>query len=285
VTSSPPRTADRQSLAAPRSHRAALDGWDAHFLRWGEVGAPPVLLLHGFTGHAHSWQHLAQALSGSRDVVALDQRGHGRSAPTGLYGTRIQVDDVARLFDDLGRERGSIVGHSMGGVTGFLFAAQHPLSVEKLVVIDVGPVAASEGMARIRANVGGPDHFASVDESLAAARRSFPAADEVLLSHRVLHNLELTAEGRLTWRTARELLDGSAQRDDYSVEERWRAWQAVRARMLLVHGAESDVLTTPLVEQLLAARPETEVTHIEGAGHAVPLDQPESLATAVESFL
>jgi pimeloyl-ACP methyl ester carboxylesterase len=87
------------------------------------------------------------------------------------------------------------------------------------------------------------------------------------------------------WRTARALLDGSAQRDDYSAEERWDAWRRVRAPLLLVHGVESDVLTPPLVQQLLTARPETEVRHIEGAGHAVPLDQPESLADAVRSFL
>jgi esterase len=285
MTISSPPTTPQETYVRPRSHRADLDGWEAHFLRWGEIGKPPVLLLHGFTAHAHSWQHLGQALSGSHDVVALDQRGHGRSAPSDRYGTRVLVDDVAHLFDHLGWKSASIVGQSMGGVTGFLFAAQHPSSVEKLVVIDVGPVAAPEGSARIAANVGTQVDFASLDEALAVATGSFPAADEVLLSHRVLHNLELTPDGRLTWRTARALLDGSAHRDDYSVEERWEAWGTVRAPLLLVHGVESDVLTPALVDELLVARPQTEVVHIEGAGHAVPLDQPVALAATVQSFL
>jgi esterase len=269
----------------PRSLRLDLGGWDAHALQWGDLGGPPVLLLHGFTANAHSWEHLARALSGAHDVVALDQRGHGRSAPTDRFGTKALVDDVGPAFDRLGWESASIVGQSMGGVTGFLFAAREPSRVQRLVVIDSGPVAAPEGRARIQANVTGQDRFSSIDEVLLSARRSFPRADDVLLSHRVLHNLKLTSSGQLEWRTARAWIDGTAQRDDYSEDERWEAWRAVTAPTLLVHGQESDLLTLELVEQLISVRPEIEVAHIADAGHAIPLDQPEALATVVERFL
>jgi esterase len=269
----------------PRSLRLDLGGWDAHALQWGEVGAPPVLLLHGFTANAHSWEHLARALSGTHDVVALDQRGHGYSAPTDRFGTKALVDDVGRTFDRLGWQSASIVGQSMGGVTGFLFAAREPSRVQRLVVIDSGPVAAPEGRARIQANVTGQDRFSSIEEVLLSARRSFPRADDLLLSHRVLHNLKLASSGQLEWRTARALMDGTAPRDDYSEDERWEAWRAIVAPTLLVHGQESDLLTLELVEQLISARPEIEVAHIERAGHAIPLDQPGALATVVERFL
>src|ERR1035441_9245961 len=114
--------------ASRGSERIDLDGWDAHILRWrppaGEGGR--VLLLHGFAGHAHSWGHLAGALSAGFEVVALDQRGHGLSSPTSRYGTRVLADDVGRLLDALGWNRASLVGHSMGGQAAFQYAAGQP---------------------------------------------------------------------------------------------------------------------------------------------------------------
>lgn len=100
------------------SARIDLDGWDAHVLRWdppagvgdGSGDHPArVVLLHGGTAHAHAWEHLATALSERFEVVALDQRGHGRSAPTDRNGTKVLAADVGRLLDALGWDRASLV--------------------------------------------------------------------------------------------------------------------------------------------------------------------------------
>jgi esterase len=289
MTADEPRTPE-SLLPAPgagREERVDLGGWDAHILRWGATSTRRVLLLHGFTSHAHSWQHLASALvSGTGyEVAAFDQRGHGRSGATDRYGGRVVVEDVRSLLDALGWERASVAGHSMGGAAAFMFAARYPARVNRLVVIDAGPEVAPEGGARIRANVGRPDVFASIDDALADARVWFPRADEELLRHRVQHNLVPTADGKLTWRTAPDLRDGTAPRDDFTADERWAAWRTVSAPTLLVHGADSDVLTYPLVQDLRNARPDIEVADIDGAGHAIPLDQPGPLAAAVARFL
>jgi len=275
------------ALSEGREERVDLDGWDAHILRWGATSTGRVLLLHGFTSHAHSWQHLASAIvsGAAHEVVALDLRGHGRSGATDRYGTRVLVEDVRSLLYALGWERASVVGQSMGGATAFMFAARYPARVDRIVVIDAGPEVAPEGGARIRANVGRLDVFASIDDALDDARVWFPGADEELLRHRVQHNMVPAADGKLTWRTAPELRDGTAPRDDFTAEERWAAWRTVSAPTLLVHGADSDVLTYPLVQDLRNARPDIEVADIEGAGHAIPLDQPGPLAAAVGHFL
>jgi pimeloyl-ACP methyl ester carboxylesterase len=178
MTADEPRTPE-SLLPAPaegREERVDLDGWDADILRWGATSSRRVVLLHGFTSHAHSWQHLASALvSGAgHEVVALDLRGHGRSGATDRYGTKVLVEDV-RSLDALGWERAPVVGHSMGGATAFMFAARYPARADRIVVIDAGPEVAPEGGARIRANVGRPDVFASIDDALADARVCSPA--------------------------------------------------------------------------------------------------------------
>jgi pimeloyl-ACP methyl ester carboxylesterase len=270
------------------SERVDLDGWDAHLVRWGKAGGgTPVLVLHGFTSHAWSWTHLGQALAAAGHVaVALDQRGHGGSAPTTEYGSRVMLADVVRLLDRLAWAPADIVGQSMGGLNAILLAGLHPERVRKLVVVDIAPEPSAVGLARIRANVGSrPDVFASFEDALEEGRRLWPLADPVLLRFRIEHNLVVAPDGGMTWRTARALRDNSATRTDYSLEERWAAWRAVQAPTLLVHGTESDVLTPDLIERMVADRPSTAVVDIAGAGHSVPLDKPLDLAAAIVAFL
>jgi pimeloyl-ACP methyl ester carboxylesterase len=197
------------------------------------------------------------------------------------------VRDVGRLFDDLGWDTVSLVGQSMGGINAFLFAAAKPARVDRLVVIDVGPEIAPEGAQRVRRTASGPAIFASIDDALAQARESFPRADPGLLERRVRHNLVAMPNRRWRWRTDASLLDGTATPDDHTVDERWDAWRAITCPTLLVHGVESDVLTSPLVDAMVDARvaPGLEVVEIAGAGHPVPLDQPDALAAAVGAFL
>src|SRR5258705_9579141 len=70
-----------------------------HYLDWGLADAPPVVLLHGITGHARVWDHLAERLVPGRRVLALDQRGHGDSdpPPDDDYRVATMADDVAAL--------------------------------------------------------------------------------------------------------------------------------------------------------------------------------------------
>jgi pimeloyl-ACP methyl ester carboxylesterase len=274
-------------IAAGESFRLDLDGWDAHVLRWAspDPDAGRVVLLHGGAGHAHAWGHLAGRLSDRFTVVALDQRGHGESGPTDRYGSKVLADDVGRLLDALGWPSSSLVGHSMGGQAAYLFAAAHPDRVERLVVIDTGPEADPTGIARIRANLAGPDSFATLDDALAEGRRWFPGADETLLRERIEHNLVSRPDGTLAWRTATAVRAGDTPRDDYSEDERWAAWEELSVPTLLIHGADSDLLTDALVARFTESNPAILVERIEAAGHSVPLDQPDALADVVASFL
>jgi pimeloyl-ACP methyl ester carboxylesterase len=197
----------------------------------------------------------------------------------------VLADDVGRLLDALGWPTASLVGHSMGGQAAYLFAAAHPDRVERLVVIDTGPEADPVGIARIRANLAGPDSFATFDDALAEGRRWFPGAAETLLRDRVEHNLVTRPDGTLAWRTATGIRDGDTARDDHSDDERWAGWKELRIPTLLVHGADSDILTDALVARFTDSNPAIRVERIEAAGHSIPLDQPDALADVAVSFL
>src|SRR5580704_14628417 len=64
-----------------------VNGLRLHYLEWGAAGAPPIVMLHGLRGSAHTWDLVAEPISDRYHVFALDQRGRGDSdwAPGGQY--------------------------------------------------------------------------------------------------------------------------------------------------------------------------------------------------------
>ncbi|MDT0542741.1 MULTISPECIES: alpha/beta hydrolase [Streptomyces] len=107
---------------------------------WGERAAPPVLLLAGLGGDGADWLGIAPELARTRCVYALDLRGHGASDWPGDYALERVSDDVAGFLGALGLTRASVVGHSYGGVVGYLLAQRHPALVERLVIEDAPPL-------------------------------------------------------------------------------------------------------------------------------------------------
>lgn len=106
---------------------------------WGELDAPAVVLLHGIGGGGPGdWDAVAESLADRWRVYVLDQRGHGRSDRSGDYSIESLVADVHGFLHTLGLKQAVMIGHSLGGVVAYLFAARHPERVTALIVEDAG---------------------------------------------------------------------------------------------------------------------------------------------------
>src|SRR5882724_5148786 len=111
------------------------DGATIH-LRAGGQG-PAVVLLHGFGDTGDMWAPLAAELARDHTVVVPDLRGMGLSSqPPGGYDKRTQAADVRAVLTQLGLDRAVIVGHDLGTMVAYAYAARYPDKTEKLVVMD-----------------------------------------------------------------------------------------------------------------------------------------------------
>ena len=262
-----------------------LNGLRFHYLDWGNEAARPLLLLHGFTGHARHWEYVAGELRSRFHVLALDQRGHGDSEWAPLYGSVPMVDDLAAFVDTLGLDRLSLVGMSMGGINAFLYTAKHADRVDRLVLGDIGPEVAPVGSARIRQQIASRDTFASIDDAYESQLANNPRATPWALRQRVEHNLLELPDGTFTWKYDRALRDGSALRDDTTSEEQWEQWRALAVSTLVVRGAESDILSPEIAQRMLDGQPNAELVTVDGAGHTLTIDQPEAFVAVVGAWL
>src|SRR5437588_5195712 len=102
------------NLLRPHESDLKVDGRKLHLLDWGGEGRTPLLLLHGFTGHAHAWDTLSIALQPHFRVYALDQRGHGDSDPADVYNPAVAFEDISGVVDQLGLRSLVVIGLSMG---------------------------------------------------------------------------------------------------------------------------------------------------------------------------
>lgn len=147
-------------------HEVDLDGRRLVVLEAGPVGAPEIVLLHGFTGSKENWLPLMAVLARTHRVIAPDLPGWGESERVAGadHGVVAQADRVARWLQARGEPPALLVGHSMGGHIAALVAARQPSWVPRLALIAAAGVPFREN-AFGRAVMAGEHPFAVHDRA------------------------------------------------------------------------------------------------------------------------
>ncbi len=262
-----------------------LNGLEFHYRDWEHDGAQPLVLLHGFTGHARSWDTFAQAMQEKYRVLALDQRGHGESAWAEDYAPERMVEDTDAFVQALDLHQFALLGLSMGGRNAYTYAALHPEEVERLVIVDIGPELMPGGSARIREGVQAVDVFDDPEQAFSAARLANPRPPDAELRHRVTNNLMQLDDGRWTFRYDRSLRSPDRPMVRPAPEDAWALMPKIACPTLIVRGAESDLFARATAERMVRDIPDCRLIEVPNSGHSVPLDNPTGFLEVVQQFL
>jgi len=120
---------------APQSRFADVHGVRLHYLIVGE--GDPVVLLHGYAQTSHMWRPLMTELARTHTVIAPDLRGIGQSSiPADGYTKAVMAQDIYALVHSLGSPRIRLVGHDIGLMVAYAYAAQYPSEVDRIVLMD-----------------------------------------------------------------------------------------------------------------------------------------------------
>jgi pimeloyl-ACP methyl ester carboxylesterase len=260
-----------------------VGGLSLHYIDWGGDG-PPLVMLHGLSGHVRTWDQTAAALAGRYRVLALDQRGHGDSDWAPRYGFGPMAEDLLTFLDALRLPEVTMMGLSMGGIVSFVFAAAHPERVTRLIILDIGPEIASGGARNVAASLAANDVFSSEDEALTQARAANPRPADETLRHRVRHGLRSLPDGSLTFKFDKALRKPGAIFDQ-TPDQLWAAWRAVSCPLLLVRGDDSDILAAETAQRMLAENPNASLAGIPDCGHSITLDSPHGLLGVISPWL
>ena len=269
-----------------RDEWLTINGVRLHYQDWGPPTGAPILMLHGLTQQSHSFDGVAARLADRFRCIALDVRGRGDSdwAPPETYAIPQYVDDVARLLAALDLPSVHVLGTSMGGLIGLSMAVVAPASVRSLVLNDIGPEIDPRGVARISAYAGNvPASFQSLDAALEWALDRyvwFRAVPRPLVVEGMRWALREGEDGqwRLKWDPA---IGQSVRPEPAMIAMATRMWwgvvESLPGPMLLVRGAESDVLSAEIAAEMRRRRPALARVDVPGIGHAPFLVEPAAV--------
>ncbi len=261
---------------------SARDGLRLHVRDYGHAGGAglPVVCLPGLARTAADFHDVARALAEDpkrpRRVIALDYRGRGRSAYDATwsnYEIKIELDDLLQVLSATGIHEAVFIGTSRGGLITMAMAPVRPAAIKGVVLNDVGPVLDAQGLIRIKGYVG-----------KMPAPRTWPEASEIMKQtfgsqFPILNSAEWDGYARRTWKE-----DHGSLVPDYDpalmktlealdleapLPVLWPFFDGLKhAPMLVLRGANSDLLSDATVRAMAARHPACETFTVAGQGHA-----------------
>lgn len=283
-------------IDTPSGVRIAADHWTGR--------GRSVVLAHGGGQTRHSWGATAVTLAGRGfDVVSIDLRGHGDSdwAPDGDYRLSAFCEDALAVIEWVGAPV-AWVGASLGGTTGMHAVGADPDAIDALVLVDITPRPAMEGVARILEFMGAnaAHGFGSLDEAADAIAAYQPHRPRPTDLSGLAKNLRLGPDGRWRWHwdpaflsirgggdgdadvAARRATEHARDRPHQDLEQVARA---LRVPTLLVRGKLSDLVTEAEVAEFLELVPHAEYVDVADAAHMIAGDRNDVFTDAVVGFL
>jgi pimeloyl-ACP methyl ester carboxylesterase len=266
----------------------AQDGLRLHVREYGSRLGPalPVVCLPGLTRTVADFATLAPALAVGRQgrrVIAIDSRGRGQSAydsNPANYNLAVELGDVVTVLTALGIGSAVFIGSSRGGLLTMLLGVAHPTAIAGAVLHDIGPVIEQKGLARIKSYVGKLPRPRNFTEGAEILRRLFDSQFPKLSPEQWLasaQNTWKTEDGELkpTYdvRLANTLTEIDIERP---LPALWNEFDALaRVPILLIRGANSDILSAGTVTAMQAHHPDMEVIEVPDEGHVPLLDSAE----------
>jgi pimeloyl-ACP methyl ester carboxylesterase len=275
--------------ATPADGYIDANGLRFHYLDWGAPEGPVALMFHGFAQTCHMWDFAALSLSDRYRVVALDQRGHGDTdwAPGGDYTLEAHQRDVAAVVAALSLKDFVLVGLSMGARNAAVYAAEHPEQVRALVAVDWAPETRRAGAENVRRFVEEPDEMDSFEDFVDRVRTYSHRRPVEQIRAGLVHNVKRLPNGKWTWKYDRALRSPVPGRpaEPGLTQRLWDHVEAVRCPVLIVRGAESDVVSPEAAAQMRERMRDARLVEVADAGHRVSGDNPAGFQAVLDAFL
>ena len=270
----------------------AQDGLRLHVRRYGTPAARrlPIVCLPGLTRNGADFHELGLAFGRDaaepRLVFTVDSRGRGRSGhdpDPGNYSFPVELADVLAVLTALDIGRAIVLGTSRGGILAMLLGAARPGALAGVILNDIGPVIDTKGLVRIKGYVGKMPTPRSFSDGAEMLRRLGDAQFTAMTPEQWL------AQARRTWtqtdkglvldydpKIATTLEGVDAERPAPPL---WGAFDSLaRVPLMVVRGANSDILSPATVDAMRARRLDIDVVEVPDQGHAPLLVEADVIA-------
>jgi len=254
---------------------------------------PPLVLIHGITSSSANWLPVMPLLAEHYTVIAPDLLGHGASAkPKGDYSLGAYASLVRDVMAALGYDRGTVVGHSLGGGVAMQLAYQFPERVERLVLVSSGGLGREVSFLLRAATLPGSELVLPLlasktllDTGSAVGRAiskiGLRISSDWMEMARGFASLNDIEARRAFVHTARAVIDPGGQR----ISATDRLYLAESMPLLIMWGGRDPII--PARHGIAAQRhaPGSQLEFLEGAGHFPHHDEPIAFVRLLRDFI
>jgi pimeloyl-ACP methyl ester carboxylesterase len=262
------------------------------YTEWGDEWAErTVVCVHGMVRNSRDFDALAERLSvqGGYRAACPDMPGRGESDwllnPAHYNNVQYVLDCVA-LIARLDVDQVDWIGTSMGGLIGMMLAAQPRSPIRRLILNDVGPVVTKEALERIKSYVGVDQAFDTLNDLEAYMRQIYASLGPLTHAqwrHFARHWERRRPDGKIApnYDPAIGLPLQQGPIEDVVL---WPMWDQIRCPVLVLRGAQSDVLMRETAEEMTRRGPRAELVEFPDCGHVPPLMNDEQISV-IEHWL
>lgn len=270
----------------------SADGLRLYYRDYGGQSEKPVALcMPGLTRNSGDFEDLAAALSSDFRVLCADQRGRGKSdyaADSATYTPPTYVEDMKALLDHAGVDKAILMGTSLGGLMSMIMAATMGDRIQAIIMNDIGPDLASDGISRILDYVGQVRKFSSWEETAMAIKAlqgaAFPNLDDagwMTFAKRTC----VERDGYITTNYDPRIAEPFKASEGAPPVDLWPLFDMACAfPMLCLRGELSDLFSVGTLAKMQDKNPDMIAVTVKGVGHAPALNEPDALS-AIQSFV
>ncbi|OAD62969.1 Abhydrolase domain-containing protein 11 [Eufriesea mexicana] len=251
----------------------------------------PIIIMHGLFGSKTNWNILSKSIHQQTDrkVITIDARNHGDSPHSADMTYKHMAQDVVKLMNDLGFEKSTLIGHSMGGSAMMYVALNNPKLIEKLIVVDMSPVRTSpnlmemekifKAMRSIKLN-----GIMTLTKARAMVKDQLANVVEPLpLRQFLAMNLVEADVGKYKWRVNLPVLE-------QNFATQIAVFPNIDSKIydgptLFIGGSESDYIKSDDHDKIKKLFPSANFIYINGANHWVHADKPTEFLKIVVDFI
>lgn len=247
-----------------------------HFRELGE--GQPMVILHGLFGFSDNWQTHAKKLAEYYRIILVDLRNHGHSDWSNDFSYELMAEDLHELFEELDLKKVILLGHSMGGKVGMLFAQMYPEYLEKLIVVDIGVKEYPMHHQHILNGLHALD-LTKINLRSEAERILTEHIDSDGVRQFLLKNLYWKEKGKLSWRMNIDVLERELPAILAALPEK-----EVMIPTLFIRGELSNYILDEDLDEIQSYFPDSELITILNAGHWVHAEAPDEFIEKVLGF-
>ncbi|AIK95881.1 alpha/beta fold hydrolase [Candidatus Odyssella acanthamoebae] len=255
-----------------------------HYTEWGNpISDKVAICVHGFSRNGRDFDYLAKALVGiGYRVICPDMPGRGKSdwhRNLSDYNIYKHMNELVELIARLNVDRVDWIGTSMGGIIGMGLASFENTPIRNLILNDIGPFIPAPPLARIKQYLGLMPTFKTRETAQNFLRQlllPFGRMSQDQLNHMTDYSFIENENNELVLSYDPKIVDCF----DVKETDLWYVWETIAAPILVIRGAESEVLSKDTVNKMLE-REDVKYAEFQEVAHAPALMAEDQIETII----